>query len=163
MCHICVCKRKEVSEKSEENRVKKVQNRSGACRIFTCRTCNYSACPARLFLCLLRRFINRTSRGRPDGCYDTVISFHGSLSSSWALVCCLLAACWSFPCNTHSSKGEVFSPDMQMVFRYPLNYQQLGPPLPQSFSRCLNKCVCGDLNMWGQLSFLLFYTIGLEC
>lgn len=69
--------------------------------------CNYSACPARLLLCLVRRFINRTNRGRPDGCYGTVISFHGSLSSSWALVCCLLAACWSFPCNTHSCKGEV--------------------------------------------------------
>ncbi len=70
-------------------------------------TCNYSACPARLPLCLVRRFINRTSRGRPDGCYDTVICFRGSPSSSWALVCCLLAACWSFLPATHTPVKKV--------------------------------------------------------
>ena len=115
-------------------------------------TCNSSACPSPspLLYCLVRRFINRANRGRPDGCYDTVISFHGSPSRAWALVCCLLAACRSFPCNTHSCKGEVFSPDTQMVFTHPLSYQQLGPSRPRSVSEwvlefvfvCLCVCVC---------------------
>ena len=112
-------------------------------------TCSYSACPTRLLLllCLVRRFINRTNRGRPDGCYDTVISFHGSLSSSWALACFLLAACWSFPCNTHSCKGEAFSPDTQMVFTHLLKLSAAGTTAAMIGQQvdaqlCAYACLC---------------------
>lgn len=134
-------------------------------------TCNSSACPARLLLCLVRRFINRTNRGGPDGCYDTIICFRGSPSSSWALFCCLFAACRSSPPrNTHSRcKGECSSPDTQMVFTRPLNYQQLGPPLspinqeggaPLCFSVCMHARTRTHLTMQSQLSTLLSYIIG---
>lgn len=112
---MCVCKKDRTESKKEE-----------------LLTCSYSACPTRLLLllCLVRRFINRTNRGRPDGCYDTVISFHGSLCNSWALACFLLAACWSFPFNTHSCKGEVSHLTHRWYLPILSNYQQLGPPLP---------------------------------
>lgn len=76
-------------------------------------TCYYSSCvcvppPFSAFFALSGGFVNRTNSGTADGRSDTVVSFRGSPSSSRALVCCLLAACWSFPCNTQSCKGDVF-------------------------------------------------------
>lgn len=58
------------------------------------------------------------------------------LSVSDVLIC--------FTCNTHSQKGDVFSPDTQMVFTHLLNYQQLGQPFLPSVSKGMlhHNCLC---------------------
>lgn len=134
-------------------------------------TWNCSVCPTGFPFCLVRRFIHRTNRGRADGCYDTVIFFHGSLSSSLALICCLLAACWSFPCNTHTPvKARVSHLDTDGIYKL---FQLLSAGTRAAVSiQQLDAWLCvsvrvyfkhTDLNMQGQLLLLSSYTKRLGC
>lgn len=111
-------------------------------------TCNSSACPARLLLCLVRRFINRTNRGGPDGCYDTIICFRGSPSSSWALFCCLFAACRSSPPATHTRAAKVNAPHLtrRWYLRVLSIISSWDHPSRRSIRKgvlhCVSVCVC---------------------